>query len=210
MSFGNWLRRLIGKTEPEVRTLPRPVRVNLADHSIHTGGFTRYLEWDTYHPVPVSEEIPDLLVQLRSIENRIQSHAEAGTLDGLVPDLLDREIHNHCLEIRARIDAALERNRRQLTEFREQAECARTDLLLRVEELRHHHARSVREYDKAWQELTGEPTATPKPRTARRIPPTELPPAPQPDGELFRRDTSSHSHIHTTHHDDGTVVAIDR
>ena len=208
MSFLDWFRRSTKKTEPESRIMPKPIQVNLSDVSVHTGGFTRFLDWDTYHPIPVSWEIPDLEIQVREIEDRILAHASAGTLDGLVPDLLDREIHHNCAEIRERIDAARERNLRQLTEFREQAECTKADLMLRVEELRRRRARSEREFDKAWQELTGEAPAIPEPSTVQTAPPMTVPPAPEPEEDSPHHD--HHARVHHTTHPNGTVIAIDR
>lgn len=205
MSILSRLRRTPKKSEPETRIMPKPVQVRMSDVSTHTGGFTQILEWDTYHPIPVSFEIPELEVQVREIEKRILAHAAAGALDGLVPDLLDREIHHRCAEIKARIDTARERNLRQLTEFCEQAKRVQADLRMRAEDLRRRRARSQREFDKAWEELTGEAPAAPESAATPTFPPSDI----GTESEL-RPDPSNHKHPPRAHHHDDTVVSIDR
>ncbi|RRD48756.1 hypothetical protein [Arachnia propionica] len=163
MSILNWLRRTPKKSEPETRIMPKPVKVDLDDYRTHTSYFSRLSRWDIYRPLPMSEEIPDLEPQLRKIEERVTRHAADSTLDGLVPDLLDREIHENCAEVRARIDAAHEQAREMLKQFLEQAMAAEAELQQHITRLRHRRARSEREFCRAWQELTGEEPALPQP-----------------------------------------------
>lgn len=170
MKIRNWFRRGKKETGPEPHALPKPVQVRLSDVSTHTGSFSRISEWDTYQPLPINGEIPNLVTQLQEIDMRIREHAGRGTLDGLVPDLLDREINQRCAEIKARIDAAHERNLRQLAELREQAKLAQTELTVRLNERQNTWRCAEAEYRKAWQELTGEAPPTSELEPARVTP----------------------------------------
>lgn len=201
MNIFSWFRRnRKRKTEPEFRAFPKPIRVQLDDVQLHSDHFVRLPEWSVYRPVPVSWEIPNFAVQRKEIEKRIQRHAKKGTLDGLVPDLLDREIHHRCAEISSRIDAAHEQAVLQLTYYYEQGKLAQTDLTERVKELRKRQARSEREYRRAWLELTGEEPDDPGPRAAV-ISPLLLPlevaygpkPFPGPDTPVEGTHDNGHS-----------------
>ncbi|MDO4716419.1 MAG: hypothetical protein Q4B08_02530 [Propionibacteriaceae bacterium] len=197
MDFFRRRKRDASPTSPAPRSLPKPVRVELDSVQSHGTHFVRLPEWSSYQPGPVHWEIPDLVVQQAEIEERIQQHARNGTLDGLVPDLLDREIHQRCQEIHSRIDLAHEQAIRQLSYLYEQAKWAQTDLSERVRELIKRWARSQREYRRAWEELTGEEPVGPSPDTAV-IPPALLQvevsapatPVPDPDAPVEERGSA--------------------
>ena len=103
MSLLSWLKGLRRRPEPprfHERALPEPTRVNLADAQVETDFFVRLPEWSSYGPNRAAWELPDQSGQEARYQQLIQEHAERGGLDGLVPDLMDRLIHEEMDELR--------------------------------------------------------------------------------------------------------------
>lgn len=91
---------------PEVRTLPETTQIDLADHEVHQEYFVWIRQWSTITPTVPAWQLPDAEEQRRWVEELVGAHAQAGDLDGLVPDLLDRLIHDKLDEVRTEIDGA--------------------------------------------------------------------------------------------------------
>lgn len=104
---------------PFGRTLPEPVRANLRDHERPGEHFFHLDDWSSWRPADPAWQLPDVEVQRSSIAARISQHSTSGDLDGLVPDLLDLEIHHEMNEVRRTIDSseiAIQRTEQELFE----------------------------------------------------------------------------------------------
>ena len=141
--------------EPQQRTLPRPVRVDLGDILVHNEHFERLLQWAYYGATRPSWEIPSEAEMRTRIESMVAEHAANGTLDGLVPDLLDRFIQSWIEEIKAKICETHELALNQLGRLREQALVAKTEVTEKLADLRVQHALVQDTYRGAWEQLTG-------------------------------------------------------
>ncbi len=164
MSILSWLKGQRRRPEPprsRERALPEPTRVNLADEQIETDFFVRLPEWSSYGPNRVVWELPDQAIQEARYQQLIQEHAERGGLDGLVPDLMDRLIHEEMDELRRRVDQAHEDAVGMLDYFHEQAKLAQTRLSFLVQDRRGRLAVAEQGYATAYEELTGEAIAVP-------------------------------------------------
>ena len=154
MSLLSWLKGLRRRPEPprfHERALPEPTRVNLADEQVETDFFVRLPEWSSYGPNRVAWELPDQARQEARYQQLIQEHAERGGLDGLVPDLMDRLIHEEMDELRRRVDQAHEDAVGVLDYFHS----------FLVQDRRGRLAVAEQGYAMAYEELTGETVAVP-------------------------------------------------
>ena len=164
MSLLSWLKGLRRRPEPpraRERALPEPKRVNLVDAQVETDFFVRLPEWSSYGPNRAAWELPDQAGQEARYQQLIQEHAERGGLDGLVPDLMDRLIHEEMDELRRRVDQAHEDAVGMLDYFHEQAKLAQTRLSFLVQDRRGRLAVAEQGYATAYEELTGEAVAVP-------------------------------------------------
>jgi hypothetical protein len=157
MSLFTWLRERLAPSDPNPpRTLPKPVRVNLADIQRHDGHFVVVPEWSSLSPAPPRWEIPSAGPQVAWIDDLVAAHARAGTLDGLVPDLLDRAIAFTMDELRAQIDEAHVEGERLIQRLSEQARMAESALARKIHEQRNALVRAEVGYARAYEELTWE------------------------------------------------------
>ena len=142
-------------SEPQQRALPRPARVDLGDILTHDAHFERLLEWAYYGATRPSWEIPSEAEMQERVEAMIDEHAAKGTLDGLVPDLLDRLIQARIDEVKAKVRETHEQALLQLGRFQEQAVVARTEVTEKLAEVHHRQMLAQDEYRDAWEQLTG-------------------------------------------------------
>lgn len=157
MTLRTWLLRRLTPQSPDApRTLPRPVRVNLADIERHDGRFVVVPEWSSLSPAPPRWEIPEAGPQMAWIDGLVAAHAQSGTLDGLVPDLLDRLIAFKIDEVRAQIDEARVEGERLLQRLSEQAMMAQSALARETGEWKSRLAVAEAGYARAYEELTWE------------------------------------------------------
>ena len=159
MNFFRRLRELISTSNtPEgvVRTLPTPVRARIADHETPGEQFTHIEDWSSFTPAPPSWELPDIAGQLLWIDGIITSHAEQGSLDGFVPDLLDRWIAHERREYREKIESAHTHARWTQQRLYEQAKIAQTTLAVKLIEAREELTEAERGYERAYEFLTWE------------------------------------------------------
>ncbi len=152
------------------RTLPEPARVNLADQEVHDEHFVRLPEWSSYTPAPPVWQMPDAGAQRARIEALVAQHAQRGTLDGLVPDLLDREIHHEMEEVRTALDGAHTEAQAAAQRMWEQAKLAQVAAGREVANARERLSEAEDGYAHAYLILTGR-------MPARRAEPITVAPA---------------------------------
>lgn len=157
MSLFRRLRRLINRPDSgQSRTLPAPQRVRAADYQTSGEQFHHLIDWSTFTPAPPAWSLPDAAEHYQWIDDEISAHAERGTLDGLVPDLLDRQITGKISECVTEIEAAHVQALRQQQELHEQAKIAQTNLATQLSEVRRALAEAERGYERAYEFLTWE------------------------------------------------------
>ncbi|HMR49484.1 MAG TPA: hypothetical protein PKE40_09485 [Arachnia sp.] len=137
------------------RTPAGPVRVDLHDYETPGGHMCHLKDWDTWQPADPASELPAVEGQRQHIDALIQQHDASGTLDGLVPDLLDREIHYAMDEVRRRIDSAHTRNGRTEQHLFEQAKLNQHLLGSQIEERERKLDEVHAIYSAAHEYLTG-------------------------------------------------------
>lgn len=188
MTIRDRIKKILGsdRQPPQSRTLPDPARVNLADREVHDRYFLRLAEWSSYTPAPPMWQLPDIEEQRLWIDGLIESHAERGGLDGLVPDLLDRPIHHEMAELRHKLDDAHTQAIYTAQTLWEQAKRAQAQAGVELSDLRQRAAIAEQGYAAAYSLLTGEPPASastpmaaePTCITTRVAPTVELPATP--------------------------------
>lgn len=171
MTFLDRIKQVLRTRRPptRVRTLPDPARVNLADREIHDEHFMRLPEWSSYTPAPPVWQLPSIEEQRLWIDGLVESHAERGGLDGLVPDLLDRPIHHEMEELRQKLEDAHTQAKYTAQTLWEQAKRAQAQAGLELFDLRERLATAEQGYTAAYTVLTGSPPA-------RAVPPAAVEP----------------------------------
>lgn len=141
------------------RALPDPAQVSLADSEMHDVHFMRLPEWSSYTSAPPMWQLSDIEQQRLWIDGLIESHAERGGLDGLVPDLLDRPIRHEMDELRHRLDDAHTQAAHTAQTLWEQAKRAQAQAAVELSALREALAKAEQGYAAAYLALTGEAPA---------------------------------------------------
>lgn len=171
------LSKLFRKPETPHPAAPMPVKTAPTLKPSRTGWFSEWVDWSTYGPTPPEEALPDLGVETGHIEARVAVHAEAGSIDEAVADLLDREIHQKMEEARNNIEQVYRKGLNAESELHEQALVAQRSLHAMRAELYRKLADASRGYERDYLALTGELPASgedPKPLTAPPV--AALPP----------------------------------
>lgn len=137
------------------RAVPDPVPVDLGDRQKQGEYFVNYVDWDALNPAPPSWKIPELSEQMLWVAATIARHAEKGSLDEGVPDLMDREIHERMAEIAKEVDSAHKVAVRVEHDLFKQATDVHTKLQVRVHKLRQDRSRAEQGYLDAHEQLTG-------------------------------------------------------
>lgn len=171
------LSKLFRKPETPHPAAPMPVKTAPTLKPSRTGWFSEWVDWSTYGPTPPEEALPDLGVETGHIEARVAVHAEAGSIDEAVADLLDREIHQKMEVARNNIEQVYRKGLNAESELHEQALVAQRSLHAMRAELYRKLADASRGYERDYLALTGELPASgedPKPLTAPPV--AALPP----------------------------------
>lgn len=211
------LRKRLGSSPADdaprssARPLPEPIRGNLRDSEHATEHFTHVSEWDTWQPGDPAWQIPDIGQQVAWITDLVDAHAASGDLDGLVPDLLDREIHHRMDEVREGIDAASVHSRWTEQILFEQAKLNQHELSHKLKERVAALETLQGQYRQAYEFLTGRAPALPTHPLVTRptLIPTEVAdhrPVPEPGFipspplELWRRENQHDAPVNLNNH----------
>lgn len=158
MSILDRLRRRFTRrpASPQPRTLSGPSRVNLAEHTVHDDHFVHLEDWSSFAPPLPDWELPPAEVQRDWVERMIAAHAASSDLDGLVPDLVDRPIHDDMDELRQVVHDAHTQalNVEQL--LFEQAKAAESRVQTELASWRAVYSEHTQGYDRAYAKLTGQ------------------------------------------------------
>ncbi|TRY16874.1 hypothetical protein FOJ82_13455 [Tessaracoccus rhinocerotis] len=176
MSFFSRLRSLFrGQPAPATprpldRTLPPPTRIALSDVEEDSEHFSHIKDWATLSPGDPAWELPEIGQQFAWISERIQGHADSGGLDGLVPDLMDREIHHEMAELRDKIRSADVQCHKVEARLFEQAKLAQSQVAGKVSQARSDLQTAYAAYTATYETLTGRRPVLPEvPLTVRPI-----------------------------------------
>lgn len=157
MSF---LRRIFSRNRPSeptpsVRSLPDLIRVNMSEREAYPSRFVRLQEWSTLLPTVPNWQIPDVVGQVAAIQARVDEHAREGTLDGFVPDLLDRAIAHEMAELRQQVEGAHTKAVFDIQYLYEQAHIAQRAVALELKQCLADYDRADEGYARAYAALTG-------------------------------------------------------
>lgn len=172
MSLMSRLKQLFTRRSPQtppIRSLPQPTRVHLADHEEHGRRFVRVPEWSSLSPAPPAWQIPDLASQCTWIDDIVASHQDRGSLDGFVPDLLDRGIHHQIREAEREVRAAHHQALYTEHYLYQQAKLAQHELNVELSAARAGLSEAEQGYVRAYEALTWERPA--QDLTARAVEP---------------------------------------
>lgn len=148
--------KLFKKPETPHPAAPMPVKTAPTLKPSRTAWFSEWVDWSTYGPTPPEHALPDLGMQTRHIEARVVVHAEAGSIDEAVADLLDREIHQKMEEARGDIEQVYRKGLNAESELHEQALVAQRTLHAARAEMYKKLADAERGYERDYLALTGE------------------------------------------------------
>ena len=158
MTFLDRLRRRLTRqpATPQPRTLSGPSRVNLADHTVHDDHVVHLKDWSSFAPPLPAWELPPADQQREWVERLIAAHAASGDLDGLVPDLVDRPIHDEMDELRQIVRDSHTQALNVEQFLVEQARAAESRVRAELAAWRAVYSEHTQGYDRAYVKLTGQ------------------------------------------------------